>query len=228
MSKNQISDKRKELKEKITALNDKLSNPSSYRVGLHQPYINSQAETEDREKLNGLIKEYQNLPNPSIVEAELVMKKSISFTNGRYVLKYNPDKDSWQFYDGTVYLTSNIKFSEDGETDEAINTTVSSDNFGEPVDRIYRMKVKSSTDPIVEKAQPIPCSKIIEGVAAIPNTEKDYMLKMGYVWDETYKKYRKPTPDEYCATLHSIKKVPEKNKRGLSFSSFLGVKKSHK
>lgn len=214
------TDKRADLKAQITTLNDKLSNPTSYRIGLHQPYINSQAETDDRKKLNELIKKYQSLPNPSIVEAELVMKKSLSFTNGRYVLKYIPENDGWQFYDGSVYLTSNVKFSEDGETAEAINTTVSSDNYGEPVDRIYRMKVKSSLDPIVEKAQATPCSKIIEGIAAVPSTDRDYMKKMGYIWDETYKTYRKQTPDEFCATIKQVKKQPEK-KKGPIFSKFL-------
>jgi hypothetical protein len=88
------------------------------------------------------------------------------------------------------------------------------------------LKCQSSPDPILIKAKPIPCSKIIEGVAAQPSTDKEYMAKMGYVWDEQYKRYRKQTPDEFCSTLKSVKKQPEQKKKGLSFSSFLGKGKS--
>ena len=74
----------------------------------------------------------------------------------------------------------------------------------------------------MERAQAIPCSKFIEGLAAQPSTDEEYMKKMGLVLDPVYKRWRKPTPDEYCATLKSVKKPEQPNKNGkLRFGKFL-------
>ena len=100
---------------------------------------------------------------------------------------------------------------------------------GELEDYVYTFKTASTPDAIVEKAQPVRCSKIIEGVAAVPSTDREYMLKMNYIWDEQYKRYRKRSPLEYeqiqRASPDYQPAKSKETKKGIKFSSFLGRKK---
>ena len=43
------------------------------------------------------------------------------------------------------------------------------------------LKCKATPDPIVEKAQPIPCDKITEGVATLRQDNDEYMKNVGLV-----------------------------------------------
>lgn len=141
-----IADKRAELKEHIQLLDSKISNPQSIRLNDGQPYANSPEYEADQKKLKHLVEEYQSLPNVSVDEGTLILDKHLSFSNGRYNLVYNPKNNSWNFYDGTVYLSSDITFT-DEETAVATHTTVNSDNFGEPVDHKYTFKCKGKPRP---------------------------------------------------------------------------------
>ena len=75
--------------------------------------------------------------------------------------------------------------------------TCNSDTHGELEDYVYTFRTSSNPRPHCLVSKAIPCSKVIEGIASIPSNDKEYMRKLGYVWDETYKKYRHQTPLEY-------------------------------
>lgn len=225
LTNDQIKEKKSELKKQIEQLNDKTSNPESYRTSEHGPYVNTPKHEADKEKLSQLLIEYGKL----IVSRDVgsaTLKKSLSFTNGMYTLKYTPEKNRWDFYIGQEYKTSDVRFSEDGEEAKVHVPTCNSDTHAELEDYVYSFRTASSPDLIVEKAQAIPCSKVIEGLSAQPCTDKEYMAKMGYFWDETYKKYRKQIPEEYeqkqkADPKYQAPKKKEEKKRGLLFSSFL-------
>lgn len=196
MNNDEVKVKRLEIRKEIEQLSSKIGNPTAYTLADHQPYSDSPLFALDKEKFKQKLEEYRALPNVRVEEGQVTPKKCLSFSNDRYTLKYIPSKDEWQFYDGSIYMTNNVNFSEDGESAEAIHTTVNSDNYGEPVDHIYRMKCASVPDKIVERAEPIPCSKVAEGLATLKQDD-DYWKRMGLVKDANTGRMRKMNTDEY-------------------------------
>ena len=221
MNNDEIKTKKAELKKQIEQLSDKTEHPSSFRTKDKEPYVSSPEFEVDKEKLKQKVKEFNSLIE-SFDVASATLKKTLLFSDGMYTLKYSPQKDRWDMYIGEEYKSSDVRFSDDGETAKVYVLTRSSDTYGQLANYVYTFKTPSTPDSIVEKAKPIPCSKIIEGLAAQPTTDEEYYKKMGLVLDPVYKRWRKPTPDEYCATLKSVKKPEAKTKKGISFGKFLG------
>jgi hypothetical protein len=100
--------------------------------------------------------------------------------------------------------------------------TVTSDNYGEPVDHVYTLKCKATPDPIVEKAQPIPCGKIAEGLSTLSQDEI-YWKKPGFVKDAQTGALRKMNTEEYDKILKQQQKrtVPVKKNSRINFGRFL-------
>jgi len=227
MNKNQSIDKRAELKAKISALNEKLCNPSVYRIDKDTPYSYSSQMEADRIKLNDLLKEYRTIANVQVSEGTIELKKHLSFRNDLYELRYVPEKDAWHFYRGSIFLTDKVTFPDD-ETALVTHTTVSSDNYSEPVDHIYTLKCKSSPDAIVTKAKPVPCTIVDAGIAVMKQND-DYWKSLGFIKDKETGALRRQTPLEYEAKQkadpnYQAPKTKAVQKKGIKFSSFLGRK----
>lgn len=155
MNNDEAKAKRLELKKEIEQLNSKIGNPTAYTLADHQPYNDSPMHALDKVKVGKLLEEYRALPNVQFKEDAITVKKYLSYSNGRYTLKYVAEKDRWDMYDGTQYMTSNVKFLDENMI-EVTNTTISSDNYGEPVDHIYTLKVAPSVDSTIENSKPLP------------------------------------------------------------------------
>ena len=91
------------------------------------------------------------MPNVQFREEAISVKKYLSYSNGRYILKYVAEKDRWSTNHGSQYMSSKVKFLDEDNVEVTV-TTVSSDNYGEPVYHIYSLKVVPSVDPIIQKA----------------------------------------------------------------------------
>ncbi len=221
LSNDEIKSKKLSLKKEIEQLSSKTDNPSSIRLKNGEPYVHSQEYQADLIKIERLVKEFNSLIE-SFDVASATLKKSLSFSDGRYTIKFDPQRNKWNFFDGSEYKSSDVRFSENGEEAKVYVQVCNSDTHGERVNYIYTFKTASTPDPVVEKAAPIPCDKITEGVATLRQDNDAYMKSLGFVFDTTYKRYRRPSPEEYCATLKSAKKEPEKKKSGFGLGSFLG------
>lgn len=227
MTNEQVKVLKAELKKQIEQLTSKTGNPTSYRLANKEPYSNSSELVADQERLKQSVAEYYSLIECFDV-ATLTLKKSLSFTDGRFTLRYNPQKNMWNFYDGSEYKSSDVRFSDDGETCTVYVPVRNSDTNGELVNYIYTLKTASAPDPIVEKAKAEPaCNKIDEGLGAVAQPTNSYMESLGFVFDKTYHKWRKPTPLEYeekqkADPNYQPAKKPEEKKKGFGFSSFLG------
>ena len=225
MSSNEQEIKRKsELKIEIEAMERRLTSSASITLR-DGPYANSEMHRSDKVKIVKLLEEYNALVNV-FYEETIVMDKQLSFSDSRYVLKYNPQKNRWDLYEGTVYMTSDVVFTDD-ENAVATHRTITSDQHGEGVNHVYIIKCKVSPDPIVERAKAIPCTKVEEGLGMVTPPNRDYMESLGFVFDKLYHTWRRPTPEEYeqkqkADPNYIPAKGKEVKKKGVSFSSFLG------
>lgn len=189
-----------------------------FRTSDGRPYVNSPELAADKEKLSKLVAEYNSLVE-SFVIANLVMYKKLTYDDGNHTLKYRPEFDRWDFYVGSECKPSIVKFSEDSNSITVTVPTQNSDMHGELHNVVYEIKVAPTVDPIVKQVKAEPrCSKIDEGLAAVPTTDEAYYKKLGLVKDPTYGTWRKPTTEEYDKILkQQQKKEPIKKKRKIPF-----------
>jgi hypothetical protein len=149
LTNEQVIAKKTELSKQIQQI-EKVLNSSNYRAkdgcGFSQAEIN-----EMKAKSAKLLAEYRALPNIQFNEGVIPVNKMVIFSNGRFILKYVAEAKRWDFYDGTQYMTSNVTFL-DENTVKIIQTTINSDNYGEPVDHVFILKVGTPNDPVIQKA----------------------------------------------------------------------------
>ncbi len=224
LTNEEIKAKRLALQKEIEYLNSKVNNPTAYSLK-DGPYVNSEMHREDKVKLSKLLERYRALVNV-YDEGVIVMDKYLYFSDGRYVLKYVPQKNRWDLYDGTLYMTSDVVFTDDGETAVATHKTQNSDMYGEIVSHVFTIKCKVSPDPIVNRAKPIPCTIIDVGLG-LAAQDAGYWEKYGFVKDANDGRLRQPTTAEYDAVLKTkqVAKKETPKKKGFGLGSFLGGKK---
>ena len=224
MDELELKEKRAKITKRLQELEERIYDIGTFHL------TNEQTEAFKKER-DDLLKEYRSLPNVSYVVADLTMKQSISLSDTIFNLKYRPDKDRWDFYDSNQYLSSDVKFDENGKSGKVTVPTRNSDTHGELVDYVYNFSVAPLFDEIAIKLskidKPKPCNKLAEGTATLKQAEDSYMEKqLGYVKDTTYNIWRKPTPQEYSLQLFNEKKAKdEKNKKKNKVSkTFFGGK----
>lgn len=211
MDNNEIKIRKKELREEIQRLSEKIGNPTAYNLGNYHPYVNSPMFEEDKKKLEEDVTEY-NLLVESFDVATLRMQKIIQLADGRFTLKYRPEYDRWDFYEGNEYMGSKVEFI-DNDNIKVTIPTQNSDTHGEIVNYIYTIKIVPTVNATVAKlAEPKPCSKLEEGTATL-NQDEAYFAKLGLVKDKTYNTYRRISPFEYDEQLKKQQKKPAKTKK---------------
>ncbi len=211
MDNEQVKKRKFEIKARLQELETKIGNPTAYKTANKEPLVgNLQPLIEER---NNLLAEYNQLPNESYEAATLRMKKTVFLSDGQYTLKYIPEKNRWDFYNGNEYKCSNVTFLDDDNAKVSV-TVCNSDTHGELIDYIYTIKVAPTVDLIVKKTKPVqPCSKIDEGLAAIPSKDDAYLKSMGLVKDANTGALRKQTPEEYDQQLKKQQKKAEQPKK---------------
>ena len=145
----QVRAKKVELAKQIAEI-EKVMNSSNYRNKDGCGFTKAEID-EMKAKKAKLLTEYKALPNIQCSEGVISVNKFVTFTNDRYVLKYYAPKKRWDFYDGSQFLSSDVTFL-DENTVKIVHTTVNSDNYGEPVDHIYILKVGAPKDSVIMKA----------------------------------------------------------------------------
>lgn len=209
----QIKARKEALRKEIERLKDKISNPSAFRTADGQPYVLSPMFEEDKKKFEEIVAEYNSLVE-SFDVATLTMKRIIHLADGRFTLKYRPEFNRWDFYDGNQYKGSNVEFLDEDNAKITIPTQ-NSDTHGETVNYVYTIKIAPTINATVAKlAQPKPCTKVEEGLAMMQNPDDALMESMGYVKDPIAEnKWRKQTPLEYDEKLKQQQKKPAKTKK---------------
>lgn len=213
LSEEQRMARRKTLAKEIEELNTKVGNPSDYFTSDKQPYRNSPEYLKDQELLKGKLCEYHTL-TPKIVGPHLRMKSNLSFTDGRYILKYNYKVGKWDLYDGTDFLTRDVVFNAEGTEATMTVPVQNSTTHGETWHYIYSMKVLPNEDPILKKRVEPRCTIADEGEAMVKRPDNSFMSSMGYVVDANTGTWRRQTPLEYEAKTKQTLAKPE-SKRGL-------------
>ena len=223
LTNEQIKARKAELKKLIEQLSSKTGNPSAYTLSDHQPYTGSPMEALDKVKLEQSLAEFGSLIE-SFDVATATVQKILTFSDGNYTIKYIPQKNRFDFYIGNEFRSSDVTFSEDGKSTKVIVPTRNSDTHGEIVNYVYTLNIPEPKDLTVKKAIAEPaCSKVEEGLASLKQND-EYWKQYGYVKDANTGRMRKPTPEEYCATLNQKRPMKDTKigRNGLSFSKFLG------
>jgi hypothetical protein len=206
------------LKKEIEALDQKIGQAHSYRTAQGQPMVGSPELKEAKEQLTAKVSEYNSI----IIEIEastLTMKNNLSFSDTRYVLKYSYAKGGqWQFFDGSDFLSSMVTFNEEGTQARILVPIRNSDTHGELYHYVYTVNITDPKDSVLKinnNPKDRPCGLAEAGLAVMKqNDDGGFMKQCGYVRDAVTKQWRRPTPDEYCATQKPTKQAKPERKKG--------------
>ena len=145
MNQEELKIKKRELLTEIETLQNSVGNPSVI-------YPSVEAQKAAIKRLNDLIAEYQSMPRTEFLVATMPVGIAISLSdgNGRYSLRYNGN-GRFDFYEGSIYKSSDIEWSEDYSTAKVKVGTMNSDTQGETVDYVYMLKIAPINDPIIAK-----------------------------------------------------------------------------
>ncbi len=183
MDNEQLKTKKREILKEIESLQNSVGNPSVI-------YPSVEAQKTAIKRLNDLIAEYQLMPRTEFLVATMPVGIAISLSDGnaRYSLRYNGN-GRFDFYEGSIYKSSDIEWSEDYSTAKVKVGTMNSDTQGETVDYIYILKIVPIHDPMIRKlfnvTQPVTAQKPKQ-----PEAKKKYprdygMEEFGFVRDTT-------------------------------------------
>ena len=145
MNQAELKAKKREILTKVEYLQNSVGNPSVI-------YPSREAQQAAIKELNRLISEYQSMPRTEVLVANLAMGIAFSLNDGagRYSLRYN-GVGRWDFYEGSIYKSSDVEFSDDYSTAKVKVCTVNSDTQGEETDYVYNITVAPVRDSMITK-----------------------------------------------------------------------------
>ena len=210
MTNEEVKARKFEIQKRVQQLSANIGNPTVR-------YQSPNGEQLAKEELDKLITEYRALPIEEVEVTTLTMGRIITLSDGRYVLKYSPHANRWDFYEGAEYKTSMVEWLDESTAKISV-PTVNSDTHGETINYVFRVKVAPSIDPLVTKMSNAQPQQQLEPDKITSNKDDQLMKGLGYVIDANTGRWRKQTTQEYDEKQQQQTESKKENKKKRFFN----------